>query len=106
MLYRLSYGSTPAAGGPAGKRRALCHRLGGDASALSRWLTGRTNCAKWPAMTQDDRRPNLTEKAAGEAEERRRRQAEALRANLARRKQQTRARSEADDGGKDSPRET
>ncbi|MDA8232700.1 MAG: hypothetical protein M0006_15320 [Magnetospirillum sp.] len=57
-------------------------------------------------MTQDDRRPNLTEKAAGEAEERRRRQAEALRANLARRKQQTRARSEADDGGKDSPRET
>ena len=45
------------------------------------------------AMKDDDKAsPDLTEKGREQAEERRRRQAEALRANLARRKAQTRAR--------------
>ena len=45
--------------------------------------------------------PNLTDRARREAEERRQRQARALRANLARRKAQDRARvGEADAGDK------
>jgi len=60
-------------------------------------------------MTQDDRQrpgrakppgqPTLTDRARREAEERRQRQAKALRANLGRRKAQDRARADADGPG-------
>jgi hypothetical protein len=57
-------------------------------------------CATMAAMSERSRpTPNLTETARAEADERRRRQAEALKANLARRKAQARLREEA--GGQD-----
>jgi hypothetical protein len=62
-------------------------------------------------MSQDDpqRRspglqPNVTERARREAEERRARQAQALRANLGRRKAQDRARAEDGAAGDNPPR--
>lgn len=58
-------------------------------------------------MSDEDRDPKpslprLTERARREAEERKRRQGAALRANLARRKAQDRAREDADPPGDNS----
>lgn len=57
-------------------------------------LDGRRNWAKMRAMSDSKSKPQFSEKGLTEAEVRRQRQAEALRANLARRKAQTRGRAE------------
>jgi len=57
-----------------------------------------------PSPGRPSGQPNLTERAQREAEERRARQARALRANLTRRKAQDRARGDGDAAG-DKPAE-
>lgn len=63
-------------------------------SPLSHILDGGRNPAKMRAMSDPKPQPQFSDKGLSEAELRRRRQAEALRANLARRKAQVRSRAE------------
>ena len=104
MLYRLSYGSDSSGRvGPAEEARFMpyprCRSKG-----VSVEVDAVYGCATMRAMIDDVRPPSPTLTAAAKAlaDERRRRQAEALRANLARRKAQARLRAESDrDGGDD-----
>lgn len=67
----------------------------------SHFLTWARLPPKWRAMSTTKSQPQLAEKGLTEAEARRKRQAEALRANLARRKTQARERDEQ--AGQDAP---
>lgn len=96
MLYRLSYGSIFVGGCPV-KRGALCHTRFDHASVFPPLLTRFSRGAKTGAMSEENR-PTLSDRGRAEADERKRRQAEALRANLQRRKAQGRARAEAEEG--------
>ena len=96
MLYRLSYGSNTKLRTNRPARRALYAT--GDLrtqASLRAILTARRRPTIVAPMSNDDR-PSLSEKGRTEADGRARRQAEALRANLARRKAQNRARAVAD----------
>ncbi len=64
-------------------------------SSCAHILDGAGIPAKMPAMSDRKTQPQISDKGQSEAELRRQRQAEALRANLARRK--TQARGRADD---------
>lgn len=98
MLYRLSYGSVFAVGGCPVKRGALCQSFPPRSSVFFSPLDPKREAVKMlPMNTPDD-----TTKKPGPAELRRQRQAQALRANLARRKAQDRARAEEDEAEKAS----
>ena len=96
MLYRLSYGSIDGIvlTSPP-KRRALCHTRFRDASVFGAGVDAAALARENRGMSKG-KPPGLSERGRDEAAERARRQAEALRANLARRKAQTRARDSAD----------
>jgi hypothetical protein len=72
-------------------------------SADSHFLTPPALQPKWRIMSTPKDQPRLAEKGLTEADARRRRQAEALRANLARRKAQSRDRDEQQPQADDEP---
>ena len=98
MLYRLSYGSNLVGAGGAPWRGALYAT--GFFRASSNFLNFFHNLDRRPipptirAMSKDKPQPEFSARGNQEAELRRSRQAEALRANLMRRKAQARGRTD------------
>lgn len=66
-------------------------------------VDARPNPLKMAGMSDEPQRPRLSEKGLTEAERKRQRQAEALRANLHRRKAQSRARDDDAKPAEDEP---
>ena len=98
MLYRLSYGSNLVGAGGAPWRGALYATAVSPRQATFldkiRILDRRAIPPTIRAMTKEKSLPELSAKGKSEAELRRQREAEALRANLMRRKAQARGRTE------------
>lgn len=93
MLYRLSYGSIFAVGRCPVKRGALCQSFPPRSSVFFTPLDPKREAVKMLPMSSPDDKPQKP----SPAELRRQRQAQALRANLAKRKAQDRARADDED---------